>query len=125
MSWVSHKSTIKTLLTDEGYTNIPYNFTIDDLPESKKHKAFSITPMADITEVSAGNIVATGGKLIIYYRVNSDNEFDSNYDIFISAVIKILQSGYSLLSTPEYNRAEDDDKLAIGSVEFNIETQVS
>lgn len=119
MSFVSDKALIKTALEAIGYKELPSNLDIvNEMPASFVDKGFTLKPLGLNTkfQISQAQLNEVRAELIIAYKGMSNTDYDTNFDLFNTALtaIKTLHSGYE--DKPEYKRYDKSTFNTYGRV---------
>lgn len=93
MSWVLDKETIRTVLTNLGYTEIAVDEDVEEDPHAPhQHKYFKLKKVGYEGLGLTSNAGAFGHLVLLecYYINNNDNSLDANTDLFSLVVQGII-----------------------------------
>jgi len=119
MSWVSDKAALISILTASGYSRVPENLVGDEMDKSLEDFTYTLQlGEADTEEMTSGMVISSNLVIITFYYFNSStDEYDLNYDNFIS-VCSSIKDLANFNGTNKINYERTSPETAEGTFEF-------
>ena len=115
------RSAITGISGSPAYREIPNLLNVDETGTSHHHKVFSLRTFAiDIQKLISSSEITSNGIIVnVEYRIDKDNTYESNYDLFVT-LQDTLQALGDYLGTVSfsYDRGKDNKHCA-GEVRFH------
>jgi len=123
MSAATFYNTLKTALSNEGYTEIPDLMDIEEVKEPHKHKGYILKPIGSQEDQQFTNkclISDHEWMLQIVYKNNSASERVANYDEFhtLKKTLYALSDMNSYTSNPTFGRLANFTRVSVGTLQF-------
>lgn len=115
-AWVDYKKSAVAILKPEGYKELQGNITVEEAPQSKSDKVYTIKPTdPEDVDISSGAIYRfLFAEYRFLYSVRSNAEFDEKYDEFLR-VVALLPNATTINASPTFEMDETNE-FAIGEL---------